>query len=106
METTLRTRTSQRNARKVIKHLTVSKATADVRKIVTKVFDTKDMVTIDSRQSYDVETDTMLIISTVTYPRTSLVEIGGLIRLADTLPGLIAERSTFSDTGAVIVRSR
>lgn len=47
--------------------LTIAKATAQARRIAANVMP-GELVTVDSRRSHDLPTDTALIVTTVTFP--------------------------------------
>lgn len=79
--------------------LTVPKATTQARRIVDKVMPGV-MATVDSRTSWDMDTDAQVIITTVTFPETA--DASGVACWADALPDAI--RSTWSSCRIVITR--
>ena len=80
--------------------LTVSKATADARRLVSKRLAGVDMVTVGSYSTWDQAMDKAVIITTITFPPTA--DASDLACTVDSLPGVL--RSTWSEVAITITR--
>lgn len=80
--------------------LTVSKATADARRLVSKRLADVDMVTVDSHSTWDTITDQPIIVTTITFPPTA--DASDLACAVDSLPGVL--RSSWSLVSITITR--
>lgn len=102
MQTTRPTAINIRQAAKKVRKpagLTVSKATQQARQVVDKVMPGV-MATVDSRGSWDMATDTHVIITTITFPESA--DASDLACWAERAPGVIA--STWSTVAVTVTR--
>lgn len=84
------------------KPLTVQQATREARRHVDRIMP-GIMATVDSRLSHDLESDTPLVVTTVTFPVAADGQLK-LLRALDSLAGVIDY--TWADSSIVITRSR
>jgi hypothetical protein len=97
-------RTVKSRARKQDTSLTVTKATSQARRHVDAIIPGA-MATVESKDSFDLDTNTALVVTTVTFPaNTSAQDVADLDDEIHGLPGYVS--SKVAGSRIVITRKR